>query len=303
MMKDYSLSHTPEPVARRAGRSRLGKHRAEFLFRVFAFIVVSIGAVTMLVPFLWMLITSLKNPGEIFLYPPRWIPSQLRWQNYQEALTSLPFGRWYLNSIYVTLMSTLGDVVMASLVGYAFARLRARARNVLFMLLISTMLLPEQVTMIPVFLIFKTLGAVDTFTPLILPSWLGGGAFNIFLCRQFFRTVPAELSDAARIDGCNEFGIYWRIIAPLSRPVLATVALFDFLANWNDFQGPLIYLQDASKYTLSLGLQAFGGYYSHSLEPAMMMAAASIVVLPAIVVFFLAQRTFIQGVSLTGIKG
>jgi multiple sugar transport system permease protein len=284
-----------------AAWGRTGARRATLVFRLFAFAVVCAGALSMLVPFFWMLVTSLKPPGEVFLYPPRWIPSQFRWENYREALTVLPFGRWYLNTIIITLLATVGDVVTASLVGYAFARLRAPGRDFLFMLVISTMLLPHQVTMIPVFLIFRGMHAIDTFVPLWLRSWLGGGAFNIFLCRQFFLTLPLELDDAARIDGCGVVGIYWRIILPLSKPVLAAVTAFATVGKWNEFLDPVIYLQSQTKYVVSIGLRLFQDYQATSYH--WLMAAAVVTMLPCLIVFFLAQKSFVQGIATTGLKG
>lgn len=280
---------------------RAGARRATLLFRILAFAVVCAGAVSMLVPFFWMFVTSLKQPGEVFLYPPRWWPSQVRWQNYREALTVLPFGRWYANTLFITLVSTLGDLVTASLVGYAFARLRAPGRDFLFMLVISTMLLPHQVTMIPVFLIFRGMHAIDTFLPLWLRNWLGGGAFNIFLCRQFFLTLPLELDDAARIDGCGVVGIYWRIILPLSKPVLAAVTAFSAVAKWNEFLDPVIYLQSRPKYVVSIGLRLFQDYQATSYH--WLMAAAVVTMLPCLVIFFVAQKSFVQGIATTGLKG
>jgi ABC-type glycerol-3-phosphate transport system permease component len=280
---------------------RSGARRSTLLFRAFAFAVVCAGALSMLVPFFWMLVTSIKPPGEVFLYPPRWWPSEVRWANYGEALTVLPFGQWYLNTIFIMVVSTLGDLVTASLVGYAFARLRAPGRDFLFMLVISTMLLPHQVTMIPVFLIFRGMRAIDTFLPLWLRSWLGGGAFNIFLCRQFFLTLPLELDDAARIDGCGVVGIYWRIILPLSRPVLAAVTAFSAVAKWNEFLDPVVYLQSRAKYVVSIGLRLFQDYQATSYH--WLMAAAVVTMLPCLLIFFIAQKSFVQGIATTGLKG
>lgn len=253
-------------------------------------------------PLFWMISTSLKVDAQIFVYPPIWIPNPIQWSNYLRAVNAIPFGLYARNTLTISILSMIGQVISSSLVGYGFARIRWPGRDLVFILVLSTMMLPYQATMIPLYIVFRKLGWVGTFAPLIVPSFFGY-AFNIFLFRQFFRTIPNELADAARMDGCNEFGIYRWIILPLSKPVIATVALFDFLYNWNDFQGPLIYLQDSERYTLSLGLQSFGGNFGRAMEPAMLMAAAAIVVLPAILVFFLAQRTFIQGISLTGIKG
>lgn len=279
---------------------RVGMETERLLSRIFAFVVVAIGALSMLLPFFWMLTTSLKDPGAIFLYPPQWIPS-FRWKNFSEALTVLPFGRFYANTIFMTAAASLGNLVSASLTGYAFARLRAPGRGFLFVLVISTMLLPVQVTMIPVFLIFKTLRAINTFTPLILPSWLGAGAFYIFLCRQFFLTLPLELDDAAKIDGCGVMAIYWRIVLPLSRPVLAAIVAFSVVEKWNEFLFPVIYLQSESKYVVSIGLRLFQDLQSTSYN--WLMAAAVVTMIPPLVVFFLVQRAFVQGIATTGLKG
>ena len=290
------------PVATRQAKAlRLGKRNFTFLVKGVSFLLLLLGAFSMLVPFLWMLMTSLKSPGEIFLYPPQWIPKKLQWNNYVEALTVLPFGTWYINTIYVTLMSTLGQVFTASLVGYAFARLRAPGRDFLFMLLISTMLLPSQVVLIPTFLIFKAMGAIDTYIPLILPSWLDGGAFYIFLCRQFFLTLPLELDDAAKIDGCGVLEIYWLILLPLSRPVLAAVTVFSVVSTWNEFLTPIIYLQTQSKYVVSIGLRLFQDYEATSWH--WLMAAAVVTTLPCLILFFFAQKEFVRGIATTGIKG
>lgn len=280
---------------------RQSRRVGELAFRIVAFAILVVGAVTMLVPYVWMLSTSLKDPGEIFTYPPNFIPSYLRWANYAEALTVLPFGQWYVNTAYITLMGTLGTVLSASLVGFAFARLRAPGRDLLFVVLIATMLLPEQVTMIPVFLIFKQLNWVDTWSPLIVPAFLGGGAFNVFLCRQFFLTLPLELDDAAKIDGCGVFGIYWRVLLPLSKPVLASVTVFSVVGRWNEFLQPVIYLTTESKYVVSIGLRLFRDYDATSWH--WLMAASVVTMLPCLVVFFFAQKLFVQGIATTGIKG
>ena len=296
-----TTSQITRPTFRVGTSALLGKRVGELAFRAIAFAVLVVGAITMIVPYAWMLSTSLKDPGEIFLYPPRWIPSYFRWANYSEALTALPFVQWYVNTTYITLMGTLGTVLSASLVGFAFARLRAPGRDLLFVALISTMLLPEQVTMIPVFLIFKQLDWVDTWNPLIVPAFLGGGAFNVFLCRQFFMTLPLELDDAAKIDGCGVLGIYWRILLPLSKPVLASVTVFSVVGRWNEFMQPVIYLHTQSKYVVSIGLRLFRDYDATSWH--WLMAAAVVTMLPCLIVFFFAQKLFVQGIATTGIKG
>jgi ABC-type glycerol-3-phosphate transport system permease component len=276
-------------------------HRVAQLTRLIAFVLLLAGAITMLVPFVWMFDTSIKAPGEIFLYPPRWIPSEWRWQNYSEALTVLPFGRWFFNTVYITVVASLGQVLSASLVGYAFARLRAPGRDFLFMVVIGTMLLPDQVTMVPVFLIFRGLNWIDTWNPLIVPAWLGGGAFFIFLCRQFFMTIPLELDDAAKIDGCGALRIFWQIILPLSRPAIATLAVLSFLANWNDFLWPIYVLLSSDTYTLQPGLSVLRGAYS--THYGVVMAGAVIAAVPVLILFSVAQRHIVDSVATAGLKG
>ncbi|GAH54781.1 unnamed protein product, partial [marine sediment metagenome] len=251
-------------------------------------------------PFLWMLSTSLKPSNQIFIFPPKWIPHPFKWSNYPEGWTILPFTTFLKNTTIITGLSVLGNLISCSLVAFAFARLRCHTRNFLFMLMLSTMMIPYQVIIIPQFIIFKTLNWIDTFKPLIVPAWLGY-PFFIFLLRQFFMTIPFELDDAAKIDGCSALRIYWSIMLPLSKPALAAVAIFSFVGNWNNFMGPLIYLSSAEKYTLALGLQLFQGQYM--IEMGLLMAASVLVLLPIIIVFFFAQKYFIQGITLTGLKG
>lgn len=223
-----------------------------------------------------------------------------QWHNYPDALNSFPFVLYTVNTLILCTLTMIGTVVSAALPAYGFARLRWKGREPLFFLLIATIMLPPQVTMLPVFLIFRNLGWIGSFRPLWVPAWFGN-AFYIFLMRQFFLTIPQELSDAARIDGCNEVGILWRILAPIARPAFATVALLSFTAAWMDFSGPLIYLHDERTYTLAVGLLAFLG--RHSAEWSLLMAAATVMTLPMLLLFFFAQRTYIQGIALTGLKG
>ena len=251
-------------------------------------------------PFYWLVITSLKSDTEVFAVPPVWVPKALLWGNFVRAVQYVPFFTYLKNTLVICVLSVVGTVLSSSLVAYSFARIEWPGRNVLFLLLLATMMLPGQVTMIPVFAIFRTLGWIDTIAPLVVPQFLGT-AFFIFMLRQFFMTIPLELSDSARIDGCSEWDIYRRVILPLSRPALATVGLFTFIASWNDFSGPLLYLNDERKATLSLGLQQFVS--QHGAEWSLLMAASTLMTIPIIVIFFFAQRTFIQGIALTGIKG
>jgi multiple sugar transport system permease protein len=253
-----------------------------------------------LVPLLWLITSSLKTDAQILRFPPEWIPSPLTLKNYPGGLTFIPFWRQLANTLLISGLAVLGTLLSCSLAAYGLARVRWRGRNALFGILLGTMMLPFQVTMVPVFVMFAKIGWVDTFWPLIVPHFLGS-AFYIFLMRQFFLTIPMELTEAARIDGCSEWDIYRRIVLPLSKPVLATVGLFAFMASWNDYLGPLIYLADESHYTLSLGLASFSSQYGS--YPGMLMAVTVVITVPIIAIFFFAQRTFIQGITLTGIKG
>jgi ABC-type glycerol-3-phosphate transport system permease component len=213
----------------------------------------------------------------------------------------LPFARYYLNTAYISFLSTLGVVVSCSMVAYGFARLRFPGRDILFMVLLSTMMLPAQVTLIPRYLLFTKLGWVNSFKPLVIPYWFGTSAYNVFLLRQFFMTVPLEMDDAAKIDGCNPLGIYWRILLPMSLPALGAVAIMHFMWNWNYFLGPLIYINTYEKYTLSLGLMVYRSRLQ--LEMDALMSAAVQALIPALALFFVAQRYFIQGIVISGIKG
>jgi multiple sugar transport system permease protein len=227
------------------------------------------------------------------------IPHPAVWENFPRALRSIPFARYTLNTLTICFLNVAGTLLSCSLVAYSLAKVRWRGRNWIFYSLLATMILPGQVTMIPTFTIFRWLHWIGTPLPLVVPSFFGS-AFSIFLLRQFFLTIPAELSDAARIDGCSDWGIFWRIVLPLSRPALATVGLFTFISHWNEFLGPLLYLNDERTYTLSMGLQRFVS--QHGAEWSLLMAAATVMTLPIIVIFFFAQKTFIQGISTTGIK-
>ncbi|HZO29918.1 MAG TPA: carbohydrate ABC transporter permease [Chloroflexota bacterium] len=258
------------------------------------------GLVLIFLPIAWAVSTSLKNPGDIFLFPPTWIPDPIRWQNYVDAMTKADFGRYFLNTTFITVVDIVAKVMSCSLVAFSFARLRWWGRDVLFMVMLSTLMLPQQVTLIPQFIIYRQLGWIDTFMPLIVPN-LFGGPFFTFLLRQFFLSIPTDLDDAARIDGCSSWGVYWRIILPLSRPALMMVAIYVFNITWNDFFGPLIYLHNRNNYTISLGLQAF--QTQSGPEWHLIMAASLVAMLPVLVLFFFGQRYFIQGVVFSGVKG
>jgi ABC-type glycerol-3-phosphate transport system permease component len=257
-------------------------------------------AALFLLPLFWMISSSLKPSYQVLEFPPRWLPKPVQWSNFREALTYVPFGRYALNTLFVATMTIAGHVLSCSLVAYGFARLRAPGKSGLFLVLLATMMLPYPVTMIPVYVGFKTLGWVNTFWPLIVPAFFGS-PFYIFLLRQFFMTLPPDLEDAARVDGAGALQTLWHIILPISTPALATVAVFSFQAAWNDFLAPLIYLHDQSKYTISLGLSFFRS--SYDVRWSYLMAASLATMLPVVVVFFFAQRLFIEGIALTGIKG
>lgn len=250
-------------------------------------------------PAYWMLSSALKPNYEIFALPPIWWPSSPRWENFKEALTVLPFGRFALNTLIIAVFSIIGHLISCTLVAYAFARYDAPGKNFFFVLLLSTLMLPYPVTMVPLYIIFSRLGWVNSFLPLIVPAFFAN-AFYVFLLRQAFKQIPPDLEEAARIDGANTLQVLWYIILPISMPALATVAIFTFQAAWNDFLGPLIFLHDQSKYTLTLGLSFFRG--SYEVNWAYLMASSLVVSLPVILVFFLAQKVFIQGVGYTGTK-
>ena len=289
---------TPAGVGARVSAARRRRPIKPGRLLVWALLV--FGGLVMIVPFLWLLSTSLKVPAQIFRYPPEWIPNPLRWQNYPESLTQLPFGRFTLNTLLLTFITLVGVLLTSSLCAYGFARMRFPGRDLIFMVLLSTLMLPYAVIMIPQYIMFRYLGWIDTYLPLTVPAYFGGGIFNIFLLRQFFRTIPPDLSEAARIDGASELRIFWQVILPLARPALTVIAIFTFINTWNDFLGPLIYLSSQDKYTIALGLATFKGLYSTQWQ--FLMAASTVMIVPVIVLFFLAQRYFVQGIVLTGMK-
>ncbi|MBK8046634.1 MAG: carbohydrate ABC transporter permease [Anaerolineales bacterium] len=268
--------------------------------RLGVFLLVWGVAALFLIPFLWMVSSSLKPNYQIFATPPQWIPNPPQWQNYTEALTMLPFGRYVVNTAIITIAVIFGHLLSCTLIAYAFARLRAPGRDTLFIVVLATMMLPYPVTMVPLYVLFNWLDWINTFLPLTVPAFFGS-AFYIFLLRQFFMTVPRDLEDAARIDGANTLQIIFRIMTPLALPAMVTVAIFSFQAAWNDFLAPLIYLQQPDLYTVTLGLQFFRSTFTTNW--AYLMAASLATSLPMILLFFVAQRYFIEGISLGGMKG
>lgn len=257
-----------------------------------------------LVPFLWMLSVSLQDAQGIFAQPFHWIPARPRWENYGGALSALPFGRYLFNTTVITGSVLVLTLLSCTLVAYGFSRLRFPGRDLLFAFCVATMMLPGQVTMIPLYMAYAKLGWVDTYLPLIVPS-LFGSPFYIFLLRQFFLTIPREYDEAALLDGAGRLRIYWSIVLPLARPALATVALFCFIGTWNDFFGPLIYLNSPEKATLTLGLNMLKSQVmgSGSVQWQILMAASVLVMLPNVIVFFIAQKQFIRGIQIGGLRG
>ena len=287
-------------------RSRRRQHRLRILRSVLSHGVVILGGLFVIFPFFWMITASFKTEWEAFLIPPTWIPTEWRWVNYHNALFAyVPFGRYFLNTVLISSAVLVGRLLTASLVAFAFARMRFFGRNVLFVLVLSTLMVPFQVTVIPLFIIYRQVSLIDTYWPLIGPAWFGGGAFFIFLLRQFIMTVNPELDDAARIDGCGWVGLYWRIVLPLITPALAAVAIFSFLWTWNDFFNPLIFLRSNDNFTLAVGLHFFASFASPTMRPVIteIMAGATLIMIPPLLLFFFAQKYFIQGVVFSGIKG
>lgn len=266
--------------------------------KIVKYLVIILVSMTMVLPFVWMLSASLKAETEIFGFPIKWIPETFQWDNYTKVWTAVPFGLYYLNTLKIAVITTVLVVINSSLAGYAFAKIKFPESNRLFFIYIATMMIPYQVMMIPQFMLMNQLGLVNTHWALIILGTFN--PFGVFLFRQFFLSIPDELLEAARIDGLSEFGIYWKIIMPLSKPAIATLVIFSFMHAWNDFLGPLIYLTSDRLYTLQLGIQHFITEYN--TEYSLLMAAAVSAIVPTIIVYFLAQDHFIKGVANTGIK-
>jgi len=278
------------------------ERKKKFSFKnLLVFLILLVGSMVLLTPLCWMILTSLKSPQEIMQYPPPFLPQKFHFSNYLEAWKTGNFTRWSLNTLLIAVMNTIGNVLVNSFVAYGFAKIRFKGRNVLFILVLSTMLLPGFVTMIPQYILFSKLGWVNTYLPLIVPAFLGS-AFNIFLLRQFMMTIPNEIAEAAIMDGANHFRIWWTITMPLIKPALITVAIFSFTGAWNDLLGPLLYLSDENLYTLQLGLQTFKG--SVQTQWNYLMAMSVMVLIPTILIFFIFQRYFIKGANVSaGMKG
>ena len=285
---------------------RMGRRLANLVERTTLYLVLIAGAVVIVFPFYWMVSTSVKPPEEVLAIPIKWIPSRIVWQDYPEAIYAMPVSVlvFLKNSLVLSSLVTYGTVLVSAIVAYPFARLRFRGRRTLFLIILGTMMIPGQVTMIPLFILFTRLKWVNTYLPLVVPAFFGE-AYFIFLLRQFFATIPREMDDAAKIDGCGPFGVFFRIIMPMSAPALGITAVFSFSGMWNNFMGPLIYLNDMDKFPLALGLRAFqsGPGSGRSIHWEHLMAASVLMTIPMLVLFYFTQRSYIQGIVVTGVKG
>ena len=275
---------------------------AQRVGRIITYIILIFAAVICLFPFLWMVSTSFKETSEIYKMPPDLLPTNPTVQNYIEGWKGADFGLFFKNSLFITIIATIGTVLSSAFVAYGFARFKARFSGLLFTILLATMMLPTQVTLIPQYLMYNKLGMVNTYFPLLIPSWLGGGAFNIFLFIQFFRTLPKELDEAAKIDGANSFQIFTKIMLPAVKPVMLAVLVMSLVYNWNDFFSPLIYLNDNKKFTIAIGLQFFKGSQGN-VQIGQMMAMSLVALLPVLIIFAVCQKYFIQGIQMSGLKG
>lgn len=276
------------------------KIQSRKIFRVLSTLILLAGAILIMIPLLWTIGMALKPDGEIYM--KNFFPKQIAWGNFKKALTSINFIRYLMNTLIILVPTLVGTVVTSSIVAYGFSRFRFKGKRIWFLILLATMMLPGQVTMIPQYLIFRELGWVNSMKPLIIPAFFGGGAFNIFLLRQFMSGIPKDFDEAARIDGAGTLRIFSKVIMPMCKPVLTAVGIFTFMGVWNDFNGPLIYLYDSDKFTLALGLSFFKGLYTSKWN--LLMAATLVVMLPILILFFLAQDYIINGISISsGTKG
>lgn len=283
-------------------KSKRMRAKREFVHRVIIYAILTLGTLSMLLPFLWMLSTSLKEPQAIYTFPPKWMPDPVIFTSYLKVWKVVPFARFYFNSIFVALCVTAGQVMTSAFAAYAFSRLNFPGRDKLFFGYLATLMIPASVILVPVYILMVYFRWIDTYKALILPAMFT--AYGTFLLRQFFMTIPRDIEDAARIDGCSPFGIFWKIILPLSKPALATLTMFTALANWNSFMWPLIVSESAEKKTLPIGLAYFQEVYQYTQPDwSLLMAGSVLVVLPIIIVFLFVQRFFVEGIKLTGIKG
>lgn len=292
------MASTAAPVSTRKDTGR--KPGASGAQTLLLHVILSIGAIAMVFPFVWMILTSFKDISQAFVIPPKWIPDPWVWQNYPRSLQALPFGRAYFNSFYISIIVVGVSLITASMAAYAFAKIEFRGREALFLLFLATMMVPYQVTIIPLFLIMKQLGWVDTHLSIIVPGALFN-AFAVFMLRQFIRGIPKEMEEAATIDGCSRWRIYWQIILPLLVPAMAALGIFLFLGSWNNFFYPLIFLSSPDLFTVPLMLNQFRGQYT--VDWTLLMAGSAIAVIPVLVVYIIGQRKIIEGITLTGLTG
>lgn len=279
------------------------KHTKKALFfRLLWYIIMILVSLVFCFPVLYLIFTGFKTPQETVAFPPTLIPKKWTLSAYEEGLSSGIFSKYLLNSIFVSGMVVIGTVSSAALVGFGFARLRSRMKNFLFMLVLATMMIPSSVTLIPVYSIYSKIGWIDTYLPLIVPTFTGGGAFSIFLIKQFFEAIPNELVESSKIDGAGWFTIFWKMFLPNSKPVLLVVIIFAFVNSWNDFFAPLIFLINPEKFTVAIGLNTFRNSYGAAMDIAPLMAMATLSVLPILLLFVFAQKYFVQGITTTGLK-
>ena len=303
MSKTQQSAALPEPsaVLRRRAAPLAGRTRREAVGRLVTFVILCAAAVVILAPLWWMLATSLESLPEILTPPPRWVPTHWLWSNYTTMLRIFPFGAYLKNTLLYGVLYTIGTVASSAICAYSFARLRWPGRNLVFVLVLATMMIPFPATMVPLYLIFRAINWTNSLKPLIIPS-ITASPFFVFLLRQFFLTIPLELTEAALIDGAGHLRIFLRVILPLSKPALITATVFSFIYAWNDFLGPLIYVTDPTGQTLAVGLQALSATGFHSVNTNTLMAAAMLTTLPMLIIFVAAQRYFVQGITMTGIK-
>jgi len=297
------------------GKKPVGRHTGSWMASQISkisllYLIVAVGAIASMFPFFWTVVSSGKTITELYRYPPTFWPESTQFvKNYTEVWSTVPFGRWLLNTAWVTTWALVGGTLSSAIVAYGFSRFRFPGRDIFFFITLGTLMLPVEVTLIPTYLLFGKFNWIDTYYPLIVPAWFGGGAFNIFLMRQFILGIPYDLDEAARIDGASSWRILWQIILPLSKPALATLATLGFIGNWNNFLGPLIFLNTEEKYTVAVGLRylqsTFAGGSAVVSRPQdhLLMAAALMVALPCLILFFIGQRYFVEGIATTGLKG
>ncbi len=280
----------------------LSKSNQDRIKNFIAYFILIILGIMFIIPFLWLISSSIKPASQLYDIPPKWLPTPATLKNFKDGWAILPFGGYLKNTLIIAVLGPLGTVLSCSFVAYGFARFKARGSKFMFSIVMATMMLPSQVTLIPTYIIFSKLGWVNSYKPIIVPQFFAVGAFYIFLLRQFFKSVPIEIDEAAKIDGCNSFQIFYKMILPLCKPVLVTVVLFSLINNWNDFMTQLIYINKESLYTVAIGLSFFSSKYGPQ-QINLLMAVSLLTLLPLLLMFFIAQKYFVQGISTTGLKG